>query len=334
MPTDTNTITPKSIFKRMIPAFLLAFLVLIVIGFLGDLRMITETIRDFKWSIFPAVILFTLFNYGVRFVKWHYYLGQIGISDFSIGRSLRLFIAGFPLAMTPGKAGEVLKGVWLNQQTDIPIARGISVVLAERISDGVAVLLLSTLGVIIYPQYWPVFLFVLLLLLGIIVVSQIRPLAEWLLNYSTRIPIVRRFSDGLRQFYEGSFALFRPGVTLVAVGMGMLSWLGEGIGFYIILINLGIPAGRESLATAVFILSFSTIVGAISALPGGLFAAEASIAGMLAVVIGMSTSQASVAALLIRLATLWFGVSLGLIVWLFSLEYFGFKKPKGVTNEI
>jgi hypothetical protein len=59
--------------------------------------------------------------------------------------------------MTPGKVGEVLKGVWLKQDSGLPVGGGVSVVVAERISDGFAVLVLSTLGVLAYPQYWPAF---------------------------------------------------------------------------------------------------------------------------------------------------------------------------------
>ena len=76
---------------------------------------------------------------------------------------------------------------------------------------------------------------------------------------------------------------------------------------------------------AVFILSFSTLVGAVSSLPGGLGAAEASIAGMLVLLASIPAETAAAATLLIRFATLWLGVSLGLVAWaitpsLFRLE--------------
>jgi uncharacterized protein (TIRG00374 family) len=102
--------------------------------------------------------------------------------------------------------------------------------------------------------------------------------------------------------------------------MGMVSWVGEGIGFYYLLTALGLPTGKEMLANAIFVLAFSTVIGAVSALPGGLGASEASIAGMLTLLVGVDASTASVATLLIRLATLWFGVSLGVITWLFSWD--------------
>ncbi len=324
MQTESQQSPLVGLIKKFIPGLILAFAVLLIFGLVGDVREMLETIKQFRWGIFPLVLLFTLFNYTIRFFKWHYYLGQIGVKNFPLLESARLFVAGFPLAMTPGKVGEVLKGVWVNQKTGVPAARAVSVIVAERITDGLAVLLLSTLGVIAYPQYWPAFVIILGVLLAVIIISQIRPAAYWLLDFSKKIPFIKRFSAVLREFYEGSFAVFRPGPTLLGVVMGMVSWIGEGIGFYYLLTALGLPTGKETFANAVFILAFSTVIGAVSALPGGLGASEASIAGMLTLLVGVDSTTASVATLLIRLATLWFGVSLGVITWLFSWDLIAF----------
>ncbi len=272
----------------------------------------------FKWDYFPLVLLLTLFNYILRFFKWHFYLGLVGVKDYPLLKSARLFLAGFPLAVTPGKVGEALKGVWLQKETGLPVSKGISVVLAERISDGLGVLLLSTLGVIAYPRYWPAFAIVLGGLIFLILIIQIRPAALWLLDLGDKIPLIKGFSDGLREFYEGSYALFRPKAILVAVSLGTISWLGEGIGMYLVLLGLGVAPGWGTLSIAIFVLAFSTVIGAISALPGGLGAAEASIAGMLTLLLNLSRDTSAAATLIIRFATLWFAVFLGLTVWGFS----------------
>lgn len=307
------------------------FIVFIGVALAGDLRQVGARVLAFRWAVYPAVFAFTLFNYLLRFFKWHYYLRQMGVRDLSWQESARLFVGGFPLAVTPGKVGEALKAVWLQQKTGLPVARGIAVVLAERLSDGLAVLILSTVGVIAYPQYWPAFALGLAVILAVIVVSQIRPLALALLGLGERLPLVKGFVHHLREFYEGSFLLFRPQATLIAVSLGTISWLGEGIGFYLILLGLGAPAGWKMLSTAVFILAFSTVIGAVSTLPGGLGAAEVSIAGMLSLLLGVSADLSATATLLIRLATLWFGVGLGLLVWLFSRRMLLMETPESAT---
>jgi uncharacterized protein (TIRG00374 family) len=322
----------SSLQRKIIPGLLLGFFVLLGLTLLGDLQQVSQLMLAFDWRIFPLVLLFTLFNYGMRFLKWHYYLGQIGAGMISWPQSLRLFVAGFPLAITPGKVGEALKGVWIKKYSGIPVGRGISAVAAERISDGMAVLGLSTLGVITFPQYWPSFALVLAALAAVIALSQIRPAALWLLGVGERLPVIKKFSHQIREFYEGSFSLFRPRATLVGVGTGLVSWFGEGIGFYLMLTTLGLPEGWNTLSIAVFVLSFSTVVGAASALPGGLGAAEASIAGMLTFLMGVDGPVATAATLLIRLATLWFGIGLGLIVWAFSGDLLGMRNENENTD--
>ncbi len=308
--------------SRLVWGLVFGFLVMLTLLLLGDLRQVGQALRAFRWVYFPAAIGLTLFNYALRFFKFHFYLVQVGVRDFPLLQSARLFVAGFPLAVTPAKAGEALKAVWLQRATGLPVAQGVAVVVAERLSDGLAVLALATLGVIAYPQYWPAFLALLIVLGGLVIVSQTRPLAYWALDLGERLPLVQKMIPALCQFYEGSYRLFRPGPGLLAVGLGTLSWLGEGIGFYLILLGLGLPPGWELASLAVFILSFSTLVGAVSSLPGGLGAAEVSIAGMLALLANTPAETAAAATLLIRFATLWLGVSLGLLVWAFTPSLF------------
>jgi glycosyltransferase 2 family protein len=321
-----------SLLKRLSLGLLFGFLVLIVLILAGDVRQVSARVLEFPWQLYAVVLLLTLFNYTLRFLKWHFYLGQMGVRDFPVLESARMFVAGFPLAMTPGKVGEALKAVWLNQRTGLSVPRGIVVVLAERISDGFAVLILSSLGVIAYPQYWPAFALVLVGLLSIVIVSQARPLALAILTRGERIRQFSRFAHSLREFYEASYILFRPKSTLLAVGLGTISWLAEGVGFYLIFLGLGLAPSWETFSIAVFVLAFSTVVGAASTLPGGLGAAEASIAGMVILLLGVGADLAATATLLIRFGTLWFGVSLGLAVWAFSRHYFSFDKQPAAES--
>jgi len=140
-----------------------------------------------------------------------------------------------------------------------------------------------------------------------------------------RLPVIKRFIGTVREFYEGSYMLFQPAPTAVAVGLGTISWLGEGVGFYFILLGLGLEPSWQLLSLAVFILAFSTVVGAVSALPGGMGAAEVSIAGMLTLLGGLEPAQATTATVLIRLATLWFGILLGLGMWAVSPQLIGLR---------
>jgi uncharacterized protein (TIRG00374 family) len=310
----------KDLQKKLLLGLVFGFVVLLVVLFAADVQKVTGLLVSFKWALIPLILACTLFNYLLRFFKWHYYLGLINAGEITWKESAKLFVGGFPLAVTPGKVGEALKGVWLKNAAGVPVASGVTVVLAERISDGIAVLFLSLLGVVVYPKFWPAFLAVFLGLTGIIIISQIKPLALRILALTEGLPLIKKYAAQLYELYESASLLFRPGPTLLSVTIGMVSWLGEGVGMYLVLLGLGLPAGWVTFSSAVFVLSFSTVVGAVSALPGGLGAAEASIAGLLVLTLNPGEGLAAAATLLIRFFTLWFGVGLGLMVWIFSKD--------------
>ena len=322
-------------FRRILIGFIFGFIVYIALLLFGDARQVGSQLKAFDWKLIPLILAGTLFNYLLRFIKWHYYLGLIGITNLDKWTSARIFVAGFPLAVTPGKVGEALKGVWLNHTSGVPTSQGISVVLAERISDGLAVLALSSLGVIAYPVYWPAFAIVLGSLLVFVLFTQIPSLAMSIIEKLHEIPLTRGISNQLQSFYQGTNLLFRPSATVTAVLLGIFAWLGEGIAMYLVLLGLGVDPGMETFSLAVFILSFSTVIGAISAMPGGIGAAEVSIAAMLALLLGLAADTAAAATIIIRFATLWFGVGLGLISWIFSRDFLLFHqvgRPSGDTS--
>ena len=65
--------------RRLTPGLVLGFLVFIGLALLGDLQQVSRTILGFQWRYFLIAIGFTLLNYTLRFFKWHFYLGQIGV---------------------------------------------------------------------------------------------------------------------------------------------------------------------------------------------------------------------------------------------------------------
>lgn len=301
--------------RNLLIGLLFGVLVVVAMALIGDLRQITSDLLRFEWGLLPLILGASLVNFCLRFAKWHYFVHLTEQADLSWRDSARVFLAGFPLVVTPGKIGEALKGVWLNQATGIPIARGVTVVLAERISDGLAMTLLSVVGVIAFPRYWPAFAIAGLALVTVVAIFQLRPLALRVLTAFHRVPWLGGFAGHLEEFYLGSSVLLSPKATLVGIGLGTMGWLAEGLGTYLVLLGLGVPGGLEVLSTSVFIYSFSTIVGTLSALPGGLGATEASMAGMLTALLRLNRGVAVTATLLLRLATLWFAVAIGLVVW-------------------
>jgi uncharacterized protein (TIRG00374 family) len=94
--------------------------------------------------------------------------------------------------------------------------------------------------------------------------------------------------------------------------LSVSSWFFEVMAFYLTLVGLGVDGSVETLLKASFILPIATLVAAILLTPGGLGVAEVSLTGLTQELLDMSKSAATVSTVIIRIATLWFGVVVGL----------------------
>lgn len=314
--------------RKLMLGFGLGVAVFVVLILYADVRETRRLLQNFQWSLVPAILSLTTLNYILRSVRFHYYLRQIGIKDISFWTSLRIFIGGFALTLTPGKLGELIRILWLKRLVKANPAKTAPLMLADRISDGLAMTLLASLGVFVHPQYWPAVALILVILLAGVLISQIRPLALWCLNFGERLPLVAKVAHHLHTLYESTYELLRFKNLVIGVGIGLISWAAEGVAFYLVLIGLGSNGSFDLAALAIFILALGSILGGASTLPGGLGAAEASMTGMLQALVNLPENMAATATLLVRFCTLWFGVMLGcliIVIWrrmLFSEEDF------------
>lgn len=294
----------------------LGLLVFIAVTLLSDLSALAQYVMVFPWAILLPVLALRLGNWTLRFAKWHFYLRLVGVRNLSVSDSAAVFLAGFPLAISPGKAAELLKSFIVNNMTGAPVAATLPVVASERLSDGLAVLLLTGLAIIQLAahEYWPVVYISLGLLLVGILILQTRPLCLAILRTLKRVALIGRFAHSFEIFYESSYQIVQLPNLLVALGLGLAANFLDGIGVYLILIGLGLPATPEIFYQALLVTSLAVIAGALSGMPGSIGASDLTIAGTLHALVGLSASMAGFATLLTRFVQLWFGLLVGGVV--------------------
>ena len=71
-----------------------------------------SAIKSLGWSGWLLILGLSLFNYLLRFVRWDYYLRQLGYSVPKMA-NLAIYLAGFGFTTTPGKVGEAVRTVYL-----------------------------------------------------------------------------------------------------------------------------------------------------------------------------------------------------------------------------
>ncbi len=300
----------RNIRTGIVFSLLLAFIVMTAIALYSDVPRMFVTLVHFRWVYLPLILGFTLFNYFWRFVKWQYYLKRLKIV-LGWRKSLLIFLSGLSMAITPGKVGELLKSYLLRRATGAAISRTSPIIVAERLTDGIAMLGLAATGLILYRFGWQILLVLFVLgILGIALVQNRRFVFMCLAKIEC-LPKMARLTEAMRAFYESSYTLLQWRPLLLAIGIGVISWSGECVALYFVYTGLGITAGIDLFIKAVFILAVSSLIGSASGLPGGLGTADGSMVGLTRVLISSSATVGGAATLLIRLCTLWFGLALG-----------------------
>lgn len=251
-------------------------------------------------------LLLSLVNYGLRFLRWQGYLRAFGHAV-PWRPSLRIYLAGFALTTTPGKAGEALRGLLL-KPWGVPYPQSFAAFFSERLSDMFAVVLLTLFGLSLYPQARPLIAVgVGLVATGLLLLAQRRligRLAGTLPQSGGRLcGLLRGLLDALLEARR----CHRPGLLAGATLLGVTAWSAEALAFHWVLQWMG---AEVPLAFAVFVYALAMLAGALSFMPGGLGGAEAAMVALL-VWQGMAGADAVAATVLIRLATLWFAVGLG-----------------------
>ncbi len=255
-----------------------------------------------------GLLALSLCNYLLRFLRWSSYLALLD-APVPWRINLAVYFSGFALTTSPGKLGETLRSLLLMPH-GVPAPASLAAFFAERVSDLLAILVLTAVGLWAYSPARPV--------VGLALAAVVFFLV--LVQWTALITSIDQWAASLAQKWARLIVQlcviilhFRRCFSLTAMAMGLaigvLAWFAEGFGFWWLLAALGHPL---PLTTAVFIYAFAMLIGGLSFLPGGLGSSEAVMIGLL-VLNGLPEPAAVTATLICRLATLWFAVGLGAI---------------------
>jgi glycosyltransferase 2 family protein len=308
---------------------------------------ILEHILNFPiWLILPLIAFQTLIIF-FRFIEWHYYLGVIGARErISLADSMIIFVATFTMVVSPGKAAELLKVVLLKMKTSdptasdeklkngVPIARSAPIVIAERVVDGIAVIILMAVTLLIagdklnlgsyngldygFLSRSIIYSSTIIILMGLIVI-QTRPLAYFFLNIAGHIPLVNRIHQPLVDFYESSREIFALKHVFLMSIVGIGVYVSSTAGFIIILYGFGLEITWQLILQAMFIVGVASAIGALSFVPNGAGVTEISNIGMLLAFVAplqpiVTLALAAAAALIQGFFHKWFRVLVGIAV--------------------
>lgn len=306
----------KRLGRNLALALALGAAVYLVLAVLSDFRNVGSALENFNYALLPAILGLVLLSYVGRFLRWVYYLGVLKVSV-PTGMNVAIFAAGLSMTISPGKLGEVLKSIFVRQVSGAAISRTAPAVVAERITDGTGVVAWGLLGAMVFsfgPGMLLAFLAVAALGIAVLRSKRLSLLAERAL---LKVPLLNRFAPHLHDFHASSNDLLATRPLVVGTVISFLSWGLEILAVYLCAVGIG---AQLPFLLVVFVFAAGSLVGVGSMLPGGIGAAEASMAGMFKFYAGLSAGLAVALTFVIRLVTLWFATLVG-VVGLFVVRH-------------
>ena len=274
---------------------------------MADIDRVGDALKTFNWWILIPVCALTLLNYALRFVKWHYLLHRLDV-DMPWGEDAWNFTAGLAMVISPGKAGELLKPYVVKERTGAPMATTIPALVTERLTDGIAMLILAGLSVGVYAADKIHYLTIPAVIIGFgLLILAHEGLSIWCVKLISRLPGLNKVADKLMEMLTSMRTCVAPVSLLWTILLSIVAWGAECWGYQLVFQGLGEDVGLD---VCVFLYAFATVAG--GAMPGGLGVADGVLAGGAATLIPGITQPVSVAAaILVRICTLWIGVAIG-----------------------
>jgi len=270
----------------------------------------TDHLFSLPFQLLLACLTLALLNYFLRSVRWSMLCNKIDASAGFAHDSL-YYLAGFPMGLTPGKVGDVVR-LWLMQRgLGTPILKTAPLLIADRAYDLIALTLLVAFGAGMFADaIWPVVLLLAVVGGGALVMIGFPSIIRESINLAYRM--VGRFPRifvKLRQASESFESLASWKLGGASTFVSLVGWFSEVVILKLVADYFG--AGL-TIEQAGFIFSAGMVLGAFTFVPGGLGVADLSMIGIMTS-LGVDLSTATAITIIVRACTLWFSILVGLV---------------------
>ena len=286
-----------------------AIIVYVILGIYADFGNLLSALESFDWRYVILLLGLTTLSYLIRFVRWNFFLKGVGV-NLNLKDNLFIYLSGLSMTITPAKAGEVWKGWLIKDINGDSLSKTVPVVISDRLTDMLALVIFSLLGILYYKQGAYVIITILILFGGFIIAIRTEAISNLLIGILEKR--AGKYSKDVKSMHITFKETLTPKKLIITTALGLIAWFMECLALYLTVIGFGDNIG---IIVSTFTFSFASLAGALSLIPGGLGVAEATLSGLLQF-FGLTATISVGAAIIIRFTTLWYGTFLGIIVYL------------------
>lgn len=279
----------------------------------SDLGHLANSLRQISLKRMLLVLGLSSANYWIRLVRFNWLTKRVAVAPIKKDLNSVIFFSGLSMNLTPARVGEVVKAFYQQKLFGESAARMAPIVLAERLADSLAMLIMIGVGVLSFRMGEGMFAALLLIVGLIVLILHRRDLGRKAVELVKKFPRGEKLGESFSKLISSSFKLtgWRP--MTVGTLLGVLAWVFEATGLWVLFLAAGIDVSIKTFIMTMFIFAAAAAAGFVSIIPGGLGVNEISTIGLGQKLLGLGYSDVLVATFAFRAVTLWFGIMLGVM---------------------
>jgi glycosyltransferase 2 family protein len=275
-------------------------------------RQFGSEARRFSVIAVPFVVALSLSYYLVQGVRWHFLLRAVGVR-MPLGDTVLLNVAGQSTGLLP--LGELTRGVLVAEVGEAELGAVVATITVQELIYTVFMVAAAIPGAFEHRAWGGAVVAALVFTVTVFAMLTVPRVFTIVRAVVRHIPLLRRFGPDIEELRRETVVLLRRPDTYT---WSVLSLFGVLIAITLFwLVVHSIQPGLLSWPEAAFVYAVSHIAGAVSLLPGGLGAYEASIAGLL-VASGANIQAGATIAVLHRAADKGIATLVGMAAYLIA----------------
>jgi len=282
--------------------------------FISDYNIISEKISNFKINYLPLILFFVSASWIPLIIKWHFLLKNSEV-DIPLTKSIAVWFAGIAFEITPGHVGVLMKSQILKTSFNISRTKTVPIIIVEKAYELIGALLASIIGIIVLGME---FYLIIIAISGLIVIFFFmyhKSASELFFNRITKLKFFSKYVENISEFHEIVKKSTNVKVATICILLALTYWFTVSAAAYYTLIAFDVNILDYLKVLAIY--TTSSLLGAISFIPGGIGVTEGSITGLFTLN-GIDVSTALILSVMIRIFTLWYSVGVGFIALKFT----------------
>jgi len=189
--------------NKVIIVIILSVLFYVLIVLFSDFEEFSKQAQNVDFKFLPLILSLIFSSIIIKSLRQCFLLKKIGIT-ITIKESLKLFIAGLSMLITPGGSGELIKSQFLKNHYNYSRSKTVPYIFVERFHDLIAIVIIILSSLVFIQSIESGILVTIAILLIVIIFLAInqRKLLKWFQSKIEKIKFFKGLFSKDKEFYD------------------------------------------------------------------------------------------------------------------------------------